>query len=47
MSKGYFGSISVSTWKLSTFISNMLVTKIALNMWMWEPFYNKSGVTVS
>ena len=24
MSKGYFESISVSTWKLSTFMSNMV-----------------------
>ena len=45
MSTGYFESISVSSWKLSTFMS--IMTKITLNMWIWEPFHNKSGVIVS
>ena len=45
MSTGYFESVSVSSWKLSTFMS--IMTKIALNMWIWEPFHNKSGAIVS
>ena len=47
MSKDYFESISVSTWKLSTLISIMLMTKIPRNMGMWQPFHNKSDVIVS
>ena len=30
-----------------TFMSIMLMTKLTLNMWMWSPFYNRSGVIVS
>ena len=47
MSKSYFESKSVSAWKLSRFMSIMLMTKITLNMWIWEPFQNKSNVIVS
>ena len=45
MGTGYFESVSVSSWKLSTFMS--IMTQIRLNMRIWEPFRNKSGVIVS
>ena len=47
MSKDYFESISVSTWKLSTLMSILLMTKITQNMEMWQPFHNKSDVIVT
>ena len=47
VSKSYFECKSVSAWKLSRFISIMLMTKITLNMWIWEPFHNKSILIVS
>ena len=47
MSKDYFESISVSTWKLSTLMSILLMTKIPRNTGMWQPFHNKSDVIVT
>ena len=31
----------------NTFISIMLMAKTILDMWMWGPFHNKSGVIVN
>ena len=45
LSESYFKSKSVSA--LSRFMSIMLMTKITLNIWIWEPFHNKSSVIVS
>ena len=47
VSKSYFECKSVSAWKWSRFMSIMLMTKITLNMWIWEPFHNKSILIVS
>ena len=47
MSKNYFESISVSTWKLSTLMSIVLTTKVTQNTGMWQPFHIKSDVIVS
>ena len=47
VSKSYSECKSVSAWKLSRFMSIMLMTKITLNMWIWEPFHNKSILIVS
>ena len=47
VSKSYFECKSVSAWKWSRFMSIILMTKITLNMWIWEPFHNKSILIVS
>ena len=31
----------------NTFMSMIVMTKITLDMWMWGPFHNRSGIIVS
>ena len=47
MSKDYFEFVSISTWKLSTLMSIVLMTKVTRNMGMSQPFHNKSDVIAS
>ena len=43
-----YSNVDKKKWSIMpTFMSIMHMTKVTLDMWMWGPFYNKSGVTVS
>ena len=49
MGKGYFESMCfyMNIINVHEYHAYDKSNKIKLNMWMWEPFHNKSGVIVS